>query len=623
VGNLIRTYFKTQYVLLAPFALVLLMQFNNCSKYKQPGEESSSISANTPLSDLGEVKAITLTGDVCEDEIRQHFYEGYYQMAVANCIQCHAVDNDKPQFAHPDANWAYEVFQTRGYTKISNNAISSTHNPPATGTHLATEINQLKAKWRLAVDDYNVCKKLPPVVEQIDPRSVVNFQTTARTIGALAVGASTWKHWNINSEIQTLKQGVTLPVIPGGARFSIKITRRQTAAGTDYYTFTEPVIWDNTNRNVKIKTLYIKVNGRVMNYATTFKFINKFIYPGVNIDENSPTPQNQIGYIRGLASAGALMVIGTTSPSDVVNIAFEELRDAPEAPALPSPVTVGFANTAVRFVNPTSTGLDSDRKMRVRVQVNGNAEAPVVMAVNRINDSLCSAVGDAAFRVNTTSCLPNIYNALGASLQNTNNTIFNRARSRDDTITIRNDAGADIPVKIFDWDFKIINPTFTLLGNNAFVDIEIEFSGDIRRENNRVLRLQLESLSEFGTIVNGEIFIIIHKADNPNALLAGEVTYSSLMRTGTLRTYCMACHNSNSAQGGLQGGYDITNYKLMTSANKLVLDLNDPLNSKMFNRMTPNYPGNETLTPMPRSGFLEDRFIDPVRRWIQAGAKNN
>lgn len=616
MGKLKTINFKTQYVLLAPFVLVLLMQFNNCSKYKQPGDEASSISANTPLSDLGEVKGITKTGDLCEDTIREHFYEGYYQMAVANCIQCHAVDDDKPQFANPDANWAYDVFQTRGYSKISSNAISSTHNPPATGPHLTSEINDLKVKWKLAIDEYNSCKGLPPVVEQVDPREIINLETERKTIGSLNVGGSIRMTWNVNSEIDILKTGAALPAVPGGAKFSIKITRRQTAAGTDYYTFTEPVIWDNVSSNVKVKTIYIKLNGRVMSYATTFKFVNKFIYMGQNLSDTAP--EAAPSYLsNGLVSAGGLMVMGAVSPTDYVNIAFEELRLANDAPPIPTPVTVGFASNAVRFVNSTGTGLDANRRMRLRVQVNGNAEAPIVMSVNRINDALCNATAENSFVVNSTTCLPNIYNALGASLQNINNTRFNKARSRDDTIIIRNSNGDNIPVKIFDWDFKIINPTFTLLGNNAFVDIEIEFSGDIRRENNRVLRLQLESLSDFGTIANGEVYVIIHKAENENALAAGEMTFSALMRTGTLRVSCLECHNSTE----LNGGYDVSNYKLMVTNG--VLDLVNPINSKMFNRMNPNYLGNETLAPMPRDGYLPDAEINPVRRWIQSGAKNN
>jgi hypothetical protein len=615
MGKLKTSSIKVQYLLLAPFAVVLLMQFNNCSKYKQPADEQTSISANTPLSDLGEVKGITKTGDLCEDSIREHFYEGYYQMAVANCIQCHAVDNDKPQFANPDANWAYDVFQTRGYNKISNNAISSTHNPPATGPHLATEINDLKVKWRLAIDEYNACKGLPPVVEEIDPRQIINFETENRTIGALAVGRSTWLHWNVNGQILSIRSGINSPAIAGGAKFSIKVTRRQTAAGTDYYTFTEPVIWDNVSSNVKVKTLYIKLNGRVMSYATTFKFVNKFIYTGSDL--NDTNPQAAASFLNGLVSAGGLMVLGTVSANDEVKVAFEELRQGNDAPPIPAPVTVGFASTAVRIVNSTNTGLDADRKMRVRVQVNGNADLPIVMAVNRVNDAVCGATGDNSFVVNNSSCLPTVYAGLGTSLQNANNTRFNKARSRDDTIIIRNSNGDNIPVKIFDWDFKILNPTFTLLGNNAFYDIEIEFSGDIRRENNRVLRLQLESLSNFGTIVNGELFIIIHKADNDNALARGEMTFSALMRTGTLRQSCVECHNSTE----LNGGYDVSNYKLMVTNG--VLDLTNPINSKMFNRMNPNYLGNETLAPMPRDGYLPDNEIDPVRRWIQAGAKNN
>ena len=583
-------------MLVLPFALILLLQFNNCSKYKQPEVASNSIAAGTPLSSVGQIKEMTLTGDVCEDNIRRTFYEGYYQMLTANCIQCHAVDQDKPQFASPDANWAYEVFQTRGYAKISTNATSTTHNPPATGPHLTAEVNDLKVRWRMAVETYNSCKGLPPVVEVLDPREVVNLETAAKSIPALAVGRDTILSWDLNTEIRSLKQTVSVPNFGASARFQIKVTRRQTAAGTDYYTFKDPIIYNNST-DIRAKTIYVKMNGRLLSYVTTYKYTDRGVYAN---SVNTGTDN------LGLLSAGAMMVLGTVSDRDTVSFAFELLQPT-TLPAKPPPVTVGFADNSVRFVNSTSTGLDSNRRMRFTVAVNGNAELPIVMTVATVNDALCGATGDNAFVVNTGSCLPSIYNALNTrGIANTNNTRFQRARSIDGGSFNR-----------FDWDYKIINSSFTLLGNNATATFDVEFSGDIRRENNRILRLRLEVLSDYGVLQNQEVAVIIHKADNENALANGEMTYSALMRTGTLKNYCLECHNSRD----LNGGYDITDYKLMVTNG--VLDLASPITSKMFNRMNPNWPGNETLAPMPRDGYLPDAEIDPVRRWIMSGAKNN
>ncbi len=67
---------KLHFLLLAPFLVVLLMQFNNCSKYKQPEISSSSEESNNSSSSS---TGLTKTGDLCEDTIRELFSDGYYQ----------------------------------------------------------------------------------------------------------------------------------------------------------------------------------------------------------------------------------------------------------------------------------------------------------------------------------------------------------------------------------------------------------------------------------------------------------------------------------------------------------------------------------------------------------------
>lgn len=584
------------YMLLVPFALVLVLQFNNCSKYQPPEITSSSTSENESNSGSS---GLTKTGDLCEDTLRELFAKGYYKMVRTNCAQCHATDSSRPQFASPDINWAFTVFQSRGYGKISANAVSPTHNPPVTGVHLTQQVNELKVEWQQGVGEYNTCKGLPPETVPVDPRDLLTVQTSDKPIPALNVDQEVILTWDLRRDLQLLKPNMSLPNLGAKASFSIKVARRKNAAGQDYYTFRDPVIFENAT-DIKVKTMYIKLNTRLVSYPSTFKFIDKSLYAG----------STAMGTNMGLLSTGGLVALGATSSRDFINVAFETLESTVLG-ARPAPAAVSFSNNGVQFVTATQP---SNREISFEVSSNVALEAPIVISVESVEDNLCGKTGDETFTADTGSCLPNVHSALASrGLADANNVKFKKARSVAGTGSYNR----------FDWDYKIVSSSFNLTATNTKGLVKVKFSNDIRFETNRLLRLRINVMSANAGVAGGDLFVVIQKVNNPQPV--GEVTFSSLMRpaTGVLGLNCVKCHNSRD----LNGGYDMTDFELMLAKRVLIQDPMNPdraENSKMFYRMNPNYTGVGAGTPMPIDGYIaDDEKIDLVRKWIRSGAKNN
>ncbi len=577
----------------------MLLQFNNCSKYHPPDMSSSSSSSNTSSSTSG----LTKTGDLCEDTIRELFAEGYYQFVRQNCAQCHATDTSRPQFASPDVNWAYQVFQARGYQKLSSNAVSPSHQPPSTGTQHTQTINELKLKWQQGVGEYNTCKGLPTETVSVDPKDILTVQTSDKKIPVMKVNEEQILTWDLTKELALLKMNMALPSLGATSKFQIKVTRRKNAAGQDYYAFHDPVVFNNAT-DVKVKTIYIKLNTRLIMYPSTFKYINKDIYA------NSTNTGDNIG----LLSTGGLVALGAVTAQDFVNVAFETLEPETLGPR-PAPVTIGFTSLIGGAISATSPVA---RDVSFEVSSNLPPDSPVVVSVDPVNDNVCGATGDNSFTVSDTCLKPVSDYMKGLGLGDAANLTFKKARLITD--------GGDY--NRFDWDYKVISNSFNLfLASGQRKSAVIQFSTDLRRETNRVLRLRVNVMSNNGKVstTNADMYIIILKVGNP-APAIGEVTFSSLMYpgTGTLGLNCVKCHNSRD----LNGGYDMTNFQLMLSKRVIIQDAGNPDyatdNSKMFNRMNPDYPGNSNLSPMPLDGYLtNDQLVDQVRQWIRSGAKNN
>jgi hypothetical protein len=148
--------------------------------------------------------------------------------------------------------------------------------------------------------------------------------------------------------------------------------------------------------------------------------------------------------------------------------------------------------------------------------------------------------------------------------------------------------------------------------------IAVKFSKDIRREDNRLLILDIDDAlvgAEKGSAGSKEF--LISKADNPLPP-AGAPTFTQLMNTssGVLGINCLKCHNSVQ----LNGGFDLANFDLLIQ-NSIVIP--GSIESKMYYRMNPSAPGYQNNNSMPLDGALPVLERREVEAWIRAGGLNN
>lgn len=601
-----------------------MVQFTNCSKYKQPVvEASSAASGGVGSYSLDEDPLLNFvpSGDVCEDDLQKLFLGGYYKMSRVNCAGCHMKDADKPQFASMDYNWAFTVFKAKGYEKVSNNAISTTHKPPATGLHLVGEITELKSEWKKGLELYNVCKGLPKEGVITDPNILTTIETISKPIPVLAVDESrdiTWDmSWDVAQsrakELQKLSPDVAMPNFGSRASLRITVTHRKTSSGEEYYTLKSPRIYDNST-GVIVKGLHIKLNSRFVNQQTTFKYLSSAIAANTAVtDEFS------------LLASGAMVLLGRPTSQDYLNLAFEILKDG-VVPPPPPPALVKFDTTApVVYIIDSAVNNPSQYLQNFKIIAEGQVPRPIVVSVSDVTSNICGQTRETdAFTVSST-CLPEVNAALNSystATSNAANKKFYTARSI-----------VGIGYNRFDWDFRMVSDQLNLQsavdasGNmiaDPFGNVTVKFSKDIRKEDgNRILRLRIGLATSNGTLTGTgarqDIYVVFLKVNNPDP--GYELTYSDLMNpvSGILGTKCIFCHNSVL----FNGGYDITDYERMIE--RQILIPFDPM-SKMFRRTNSEDEINEGLSPMPANGGLSDEIggeRDQIRKWILNGAKNN
>lgn len=595
----------------------LMVQFTNCSKYNQPVVEAGSVDSNGNGSlSLEEDPLLNFvpSGDICEDDLQKIFLGGYYKMARVNCAGCHMKDADKPQFASLDYNWAFTVFKSKGYEKVSSNAISTTHKPPATGLHLLAEVTELKSEWKKGLENYNICKGLPKEGLITDPNLLTTIQTISKPIPVLEVDQSRDIVWNITNELSSLKADTPVPNFGSRGSLRITVTHRKTSSGEEYYTLKNPRIYNNAT-GVIVKGLHVKLNSRFVSQQTTYRYLSTSI--AANTADTSEF---------SLLAAGAMVLLGRPTAQDYLNLAFEVLQDGvvppPPPPALvkfnaPSPALPSNV-VIIKSGNP-----DAYYIRDFEILATGAVPRPIVVSVNEVTSNICGQSSTTSSFTVSSTCLPEVNAALTADpeLNNSANRKFYTARSIVGTNYNR-----------FDWDFRLISDQLNLqsavdasgsLVPNPTGKIRIKFSKDERKEDgNRVLRLGI-TLSSSNGILTGTgavqtLYVVFVKVNNPEPGY-DEITYSSLMNplSGTLRTKCINCHNSVA----FNGGYDITDYEQMISRGILI-----PFdeNSLMFRRTNSQDESNKGLSPMPANGGLDDLVERPnIRNWILKGAKNN
>ncbi len=571
--------------------LGLLLLYNNCSPHwtKQSSTESSVA-----------LSSASSTGGVCDDALQTLFASGYHQFTKTTCNGCHVNGPGKGKFADPDVSIAFADFMQIGYAKVSNNAVSDTHQPPTTGPQNSTVINNLRLEWEKGQVEYNTCKgassgATSSAADALPIDQIVTLETFQKQVPAMAYGETKEMIWNIDSEMNIISNRVpALPVIPS-AKFSVMITKAKTSGGNSYYAFDKPTLFGST-ADVHLKGIHVKINGRLQFYPTTFRFVDTKIRAG-SLDD-----------LSGRLSIGSLVAPGVLFDQDMISMAFELIEPIVLPP--PAPATeINFGAVTTR-TDPKTNKKYADVEVLMGSGLNG------VALVNVIEDG-SNVCGTGANLVLSASCLPAVFTQLcgGGKTCVATDTAFGRARSVAGTV-----------FNVFNWDYRFTGSTLTFSTGETKKIISVELSTDIRREGNRLLTLQLQTTS-FGETKLGsksQLNIPILKINNPVPDLTPNAagvppTFSALMdpNNGILGKNCVVCHNSRD----LNGGYDMTDYQLMISRGVLVPG--SPT-SKMFQRMNSDDPANYNLSPMPnKPGWLDLPLIKKVEAWILSGAKNN
>lgn len=566
---------------------LLILFFNNCRG--RSGEVLQIDNSSTSPS-ISENVGAGSGGTLCEQDIKNLFNRGWQSFLQTNCAICHSNGPGKGRFANKDLAIAYDDFMQVGYVKVGNNAVNSTHNPPYTGVQHTQTVNELKLEWQKGLQDYAKCTGDTSAVPEENLVESISLKTTAQEIGLEKDGDKKTLTWKLNSDLIRTKGAEALPNKVGG-KISITVTRLKNAAGFTYYTFTSPILSD-VEVDTRIQSIFINLNGFLLNYPTTFSRVDKSIRKGSNAND-----------LSGLLSTGSLVAPKVVLPTDSVSLSFVNISEVSLPPA-PPPILVQIAGEKNVVIQPGA------KSVEMTLSLSSPAVEPIVVTVSENTDLCGTAVvytnSNTVFKQVATSCLPEVYSKVCPSESCASEVVtFGRARSVVGATWNR-----------YDWDYKFSTNTVTFNVGESSKTVTIMLSSDERRESNRLLSFDIVSvLGSVNIGANKTVHYIINKFNNP--LPSGDVlTFTELMspNSGILGQNCVKCHNSSITAGG----YDMTNYEMMIS--KKVLIPGD-VASKMYVRM---HPTPEFLAkPMPQDGFLTQSLILEVEKWLLDGAKNN
>lgn len=574
--------------IVASFAVMVLF-FNNCKGKTEGALNLDEMAAGSASDGQGS----GATGTLCEQDIKNLYARGWHEFLKTNCTVCHSNGPGKGRFAAADLNVAFEEFQAVGYVKVGNNAVNTAHNPPYSGVQHTQVVNEMKVEWQKGLQDYAACTGDGSVIPQESQIEKISLKTVAKALGTANDGVPTPITFDLNTEISRVAGTEALPSVPG-ARFTIYVTRLKNAGGFTYYSFSSPKIHGATV-DVQVEGIFINLNGFLLNYPTTFSYVNKGVRSG--------STNTGVGDVSGLISTGSLVAPKVILPTDTVSVSFINITRT-TLPPPPPPITVNIAGARTVVVTPGTSYID------VSLSLSAAAVEPVVVTLAENNDLCGTAVtlinSNTFFRPLSSSCLASVYSTICPSGSCSSAVLeFGRARSVTGATYNR-----------FDWDYKFPVNSVTFNPGETTKTLRVTFSTDVRYERNRVLTFDIASvLGSVNLGTNTTVNYVINKYNNP-VPDPDILTFSQLMapNSGILGQNCVKCHNSTDNAGG----YDMTDYQLMLARRVLIPR---DVSSKMYVRM---HPTPEFLAkPMPQDGFLEQPKILEVEKWILDGARNN
>lgn len=543
----------------------LLVAFNNCGK----GQTADSM--GTDASSIGSTSIYNAV-DVCKEEDITVFQRGYHQFLSQACKNCHINGPGKGTFASPDVTSAFSGFMMLGYDKISQYAVNNSHNPPYTGTQNLEIINNLRLQWQTYQKEKASCGTgnttvaepttfTPEFETSMQNIPQINSSTSTVTVNGTSTQVTTFDRkvlsWDLSKTISSLN-GKAIPNLVG-AQLSVTVTGFKIPTGETAYLITLPMLKVGSN-SLHIQGMNFRINGFPVNYATTFKRIDK------NMFQNS----------TGLLAPGSLVSVGPLGASDTLSVQFGNIEIINMA-APPPPPEVNF-NLANMTILPSQLGYAN--KVTVTVAINGENLESISVPINFVSTTDYPSGETPANSV------------LGSN-----------------------------GINRFDWDYKLADGSTTSLTfkpGQKTASFDLVFSDDERNDVDKVLRLSIGTPLGANIGQNSNLVISLPNYNPPYA--GSAPTFALLMKsTSVLGKNCVKCHNSVQRQGG----YDMTDYEDMKKRGIIIpgdLVGND---HKMFRRMNADAPNLEGLQSMPLDGFRPRAEVDMVNQWILDGARNN
>lgn len=562
--------------ILFPVAIgaVVLFGYNNCGTRGLDSEQSGASNSSSPSGFTFTMNAET----VCA-ETEQSFYEkGFHQFLKSTCNTCHTSGPGKGTFGSPDVATSFAGFNQIGYDKISNFAVSN-HNAPYTGSHNQQVVSNLRLQWQSYTLEKAKCgtsgaDPLPEATSSQGPAfetpteniPKLTRSVTTANINGTATEIITYSRkefvWDLGTSLIQLGE-LSRPTL-SGVKLQVTVTAYENSGGQTAYMFTLPKLTAGPGKSVRIKDLRIRLNGYVVNYATTFGFVDKSVYQG--------TTQ--------LLSAGSLAAVGPLGDKDTVSVLIGSIEEI-DLPA-PAPVpNVDFETSAITI---GSTQLGQNKAVSFRVKLSNPSENAVAVGV--MTDATLKAT-------NEELALDNIDGSLGR----------------------------------FNWDYKLdpsSSMNMIIPPGETVGEFKIIFSDDLRDDVNKVLYLRIGT--PFGANLGSVSTMKISLPDYNSPAPVGEVTFSSLMATvpgvgavGFLRVYCSRCHNKTD----LQGNWELTDYDQMVKKGIIVPGNSDHTQHKIYQRINANYGDYIGLAKMPFDVDIPSEQLKLLEDWLRAGAKNN
>ncbi|MEZ0391668.1 MAG: hypothetical protein ACAH59_05600 [Pseudobdellovibrionaceae bacterium] len=538
--------------------LGLVVFYNNCGK-GQTAENFTSFSSSGIVT--------YNAADICSEEDITVFSRGFHPFLSYTCKNCHVDGPGKGTFASPDVKTAFAGFMQVGYSKISQYAVSGSHNPPYTGSQNTEVISSFRLQWQTYQRDKAQCGTTTPVAEVYKPEfetasqliPKINGTTTTTRVNGANVTITNFDRrvltWNLNSSLVSLN-GKTIPNLTG-VQLSVTVTGMLIPSGETAYVFSLPTLKVGTS-SLHVKGLNFRLNGFPISYATTFKNLDINAYMGTT----------------ALLSPGSLVSVGPLGASDTLAVQLNNIEII-DLPAPPPPPSVRFTLSNLT-IQPTQLGIAN--KVTITVQVDGDMVDPIsvpVQVASTYPSGEIPAVG-----------------------------IVGEGRNR------------------FDWDYQFDPSTSTSLNINPSqktVSFNVIFSDDLRNDPDKVLRLELGD--PLGAVLGTNKTLRISLPDYNPAYTGSAPTFAQLMnpKSGILGVNCVKCHNSVQRQGG----YDMTDYREMVSKGIIVPGNPNLLQHKMYRRIRADLAELEGLQSMPLDGYRPQNEIDLITEWLAAGAQNN